>query len=38
MATPAQAPVTSAAVPAEPVPVAFIGRTSTLALQDPARP
>ena len=35
MATPAQAPVTSAAVPAEPVPVAFIGRTSTLALQDP---
>jgi site-specific DNA recombinase len=39
MATPAPrpglraAPVT--AVPAEPVPVAFIGRTSTLALQDP---
>jgi DNA invertase Pin-like site-specific DNA recombinase len=35
MATPAHAPVTPAAVPAEPVPVAFIGRTSTLALQDP---
>ena len=32
MAMPAQAPVTSAA---EPVPVAFIGRTSTLTLQDP---
>jgi recombinase/resolvase-like protein len=31
MAIPAQAP----AVTAEPVPVAFIGRTSTLALQDP---
>ena len=35
MATPAQAPTTPAAVPAEPVPVAFVGRTSTLALQDP---
>ena len=35
MAMPAQAPVTPAAVTAEPVPVAFIGRTSTLALQDP---
>ena len=35
MATPAQAPVTPAAVTAEPVPVAFVGRTSTLALQDP---
>ena len=34
MATPAQAP-TAQAVTAEPVPVAFIGRTSTLALQDP---
>jgi hypothetical protein len=28
-------PVTSPA-PAEPVPVAFLGRTSTLVLQDPA--
>ncbi len=35
MAMPAQAPVTPAAVTAEPVPVAFVGRTSTLALQDP---
>jgi len=35
MVMPAQAPVTTAAVTAEPVPVAFIGRTSTLALQDP---
>ncbi len=35
MVTPAQAPVTPADVPAKPVPVAFIGRTSTLALQDP---
>ena len=35
MATPAQAPMTPAAVTAEPVPVAFVGRTSTLALQDP---
>ena len=37
MVTPAHTtgPVASAAVPAEPVPVAFIGRTSTLALQDP---
>ena len=41
MATPAPTPMTLAAghsappVPAEPVPVAFIGRTSTLALQDP---
>ncbi len=35
MATPAHAPGTAAAVPAEPVPVAFIGRTSTLNLQDP---
>ena len=41
MVTPAQAPMTLAAgrgaprAPAEPVPVAFIGRTSTLALQDP---
>ncbi len=35
MATPAHAPGTPAAVPAEPVPVAFIGRTSTLTLQDP---
>ncbi len=35
MAMPAQAPGTAAAVPAEPVPVAFIGRTSTLTLQDP---
>jgi len=34
MATPAHAPVTPA-VTAEPVPVAFIGRTSTLNLQDP---
>ena len=34
MATPAHAPGTPA-VTAEPVPVAFIGRTSTLALQDP---
>ena len=34
MATTAQAPATPA-VTAEPVPVAFIGRTSTLALQDP---
>src|SRR6266567_4051848 len=35
MSQPAQqAPVTSA--PAEPVPVAFLGRTSTLLLQDPA--
>ena len=34
MATPAHAPVTTAAVTAEPVPVAFIGRTSTLNLQD----
>ena len=31
----AQAPAAQAAVTAEPVPVAFIGRTSTLALQDP---
>jgi len=35
MATPAHVPATPAAVTAEPVPVAFIGRTSTLALQDP---
>ena len=35
MAAPAQAPMTPAAVTAEPVPVAFVGRTSTLALQDP---
>ena len=35
MVTTAQAPATPAAVTAEPVPVAFIGRTSTLALQDP---
>ena len=36
MATPAQAPMTpAAAVTAEPVPVAFVGRTSTLNLQDP---
>ena len=40
MATPAQTPMTLAAsaaahAPAEPVPVAFVGRTSTLALQDP---
>jgi site-specific DNA recombinase len=35
MAMPAPAPVTPAAVTAEPVPVAFVGRTSTLALQDP---
>ncbi len=40
MVTPAQAPMTLAAsaaahAPAEPVPVAFIGRTSTLTLQDP---
>ncbi len=35
MTAPAQAPMTPAAVTAEPVPVAFIGRTSTLALQDP---
>src|SRR5690242_1032492 len=34
MAIPAQAPA-APAVTAEPVPVAFIGRTSTLALQDP---
>jgi site-specific DNA recombinase len=34
MSQPAQAQVTSA--PAEPVPVAFLGRTSTLLLQDPA--
>ena len=34
MVTPAQAPA-APAVTAEPVPVAFIGRTSTLALQDP---
>ncbi len=32
MTAPAQAPMTPAA---EPVPVAFVGRTSTLALQDP---
>ena len=35
MVAAAQAPLTSAAVTAEPVPVAFVGRTSTLALQDP---
>ncbi len=38
MATPAQeskAPAATSAVTAEPVPVAFIGRTSTLNLQDP---
>ena len=41
MVTPAQTPMTLAAgrgapsTPAEPVPVAFVGRTSTLALQDP---
>jgi len=38
MAMPAQAPMmlaASAGAPAEPVPVAFVGRTSTLALQDP---
>ena len=35
MVATAQAPLTSAAVTAEPVPVAFVGRTSTLALQDP---
>jgi site-specific DNA recombinase len=37
MATPAPHPaqLTSAAGPAEPVPVAFLGRTSTLEMQDP---
>ena len=35
MVATAQAPMTPAAVTAEPVPVAFVGRTSTLALQDP---
>ena len=35
MGQPAAAQVTSTA-PAEPVPVAFLGRTSTLLLQDPA--
>jgi hypothetical protein len=35
MGQPAAAQVTSSA-PAEPVPVAFLGRTSTLLLQDPA--
>src|SRR2546421_12670048 len=35
MGQPAPAQVTSTA-PAEPVPVAFLGRTSTLLLQDPA--
>jgi hypothetical protein len=35
MSQPAPAQVTSSA-PAEPVPVAFLGRTSTLLLQDPA--
>ena len=35
MGQPAAQQVTSSA-PAEPVPVAFLGRTSTLLLQDPA--
>ena len=38
MATPAQTTILtpgSAGAPAEPVPVAFLGRTSTLEMQDP---
>ena len=37
MGHPAQtAPQVTSSAPAEPVPVAFLGRTSTLVLQDPA--